>query len=128
MIQLMLPWPPSVNSYWAPIIAGNRFLGMRRSPRAKTYCDDVLCAVKQILGGKPEAITRPVRVDIELRAPDRRERDLDNYLKGLFDSLTNAGVWSSDKLVDEMTVRRGKQIKDGCAIVLISELDGELSA
>ena len=50
----------------------------------------------------------PVAVEIEAHMPDKRRRDLDNLLKGLFDALTHAGVWMDDSQVDDFRVRRAR--------------------
>jgi crossover junction endodeoxyribonuclease RusA len=65
-------------------------------------------------------------VDVELRPPTRAKRDLDNYLKALFDSLTHAEVWVDDSQIDELTVRRGRVMPGGGVTLLVNELDGEI--
>jgi crossover junction endodeoxyribonuclease RusA len=119
--ELRLPWPPSVNAYYQSI---SGLHGRMLTKRARLYRTEVAEAIRLKLG--PGALTpyrTPVRIDIELRAPDRRARDLDNHLKGLFDALTHAGVWTDDGLVDELTVRRGPLTVNGAALVLIAALD-----
>jgi crossover junction endodeoxyribonuclease RusA len=122
-LALTLPWPPSVNSYWQPFpIPGGRVV-MSLTKRARLYRTDVHAAIRKIMGpARSTSFETPVRVDIELRAPDRRSRDIDNHLKGIFDALTHAGIWKDDSLVDELTLHRGKVLKDGAAIVIITEL------
>lgn len=46
-------------------------------------------------------------VEIVAHVPDKRRRDLDNMLKAVLDSLTHAGVWADDSLIDELTIKRG---------------------
>ena len=123
-LQLRLPWPPSVNGYWQPFpIPGGRVV-MSLTKRARIYRTDVCAAIRAVMGAcTPVPFDTPVRIDIELRPPDRRVRDIDNSLKSLFDALTNAGIWKDDSLVDELTLRRGQVIKDGAALVLITPLD-----
>lgn len=53
-----------------------------------------------------KCITGPVSVVIEAFPPDKRRRDLDNLLKGLFDSLTHAGVWLDDYQVNDVRIFR----------------------
>lgn len=43
---------------------------------------------------------------------DKRARDLDNYVKGAQDLLTDAGVWGDDKQVDLLIVKRGELQKN----------------
>ena len=47
-----------------------------------------------------------------MRFKDKRARDLDNYVKGAQDLLTDAGVWGDDKQVDLLIVKRGELQKD----------------
>lgn len=43
---------------------------------------------------------------------DKRARDLDNYVTGAQDLLTDAGVWGDDKQVDLLIVKRGELQKN----------------
>lgn len=43
---------------------------------------------------------------------DHRARDLDNYVKGSQDLLTDAGVWGDDRQVDLLIVKRGELQKN----------------
>jgi crossover junction endodeoxyribonuclease RusA len=126
MIMLQLPWPPTVNHYWYPIIFRGRLRGMRISEDGRTFRTEVLCAVRKALGPVGPKVAGMLRVDVELRPPTRAKRDLDNYLKALFDALTHAEVWVDDNQIDELTVRRGRVMKGGGAAVIITELDGEI--
>ncbi|MBG7476336.1 RusA family crossover junction endodeoxyribonuclease [Pseudomonas aeruginosa] len=53
---------------------------------------------------------------------DRRKRDLDNLLKGLLDSLTKAGAWDDDGLVDDLRIVRGEVKVGGEVLVTIEAL------
>ncbi len=136
--SLRLPWPPSTNSYWQPFAIeygaqcrccrrriGRGRVVMTLTPRAKLFRSDVVVAIRQQLGGRPlEPFRVQVRVDIELRPPDCRDRDIDNHDgKSLFDALTHAGVWTDDKLVRERSSRFGQNISGGCVNVLIAPLE-----
>ncbi len=124
--SITLPWPPTVNGYWQAFAIGGGRVVMSLTKRARLYRSDVATAIRLKFGAaKLVPYSTPVRIDVELRAPDRRARDLDNHLKGLFDALTHAGVWDDDVLVDEMTVRRGPLIACGCVKVLIAALDAQ---
>jgi crossover junction endodeoxyribonuclease RusA len=59
--------------------------------------------VKAILSGVPKLIG-PVQVCIVASPPDKRQRDLDNLLKCLLDSLTKAGLWDDDSQVRSLTI------------------------
>jgi crossover junction endodeoxyribonuclease RusA len=135
--QLRLPWAPSVGMYWRPfaVESGKRCpvckhgFGRTRpvltlTKEARLYRTDVAVAVRRQLGGKRlEAYATPVQVDLELRAPDRRRRDVDNFCKGVLDALTFAGVWIDDSQIDQLNIRRGRVLKGGAVLVLIAPLD-----
>ena len=91
MIELTLPYPPSVN-------ATHRAVN-RRVILSKRYRDWTLeaeCAVAAQIQGKP--LIQHYRLWIEATAPDRRRRDLDNLLKPTSDLLKRAGVIQDDSL------------------------------
>lgn len=71
----------------------------------------------------PLTYTKEVAVTITLHAPDKRIRDIDNYIKATLDALTHAGVWKDDSQVARLTVIRGKVVKGGLMKVDISPLD-----
>ena len=125
--QISLPWPPSMNSYWTPFaIPGTKRATMTLTKRARMYRSEVSMAIRQKVGSVALVpFVGAVRLDVELRAPDRRIRDLDNNLKGLLDSLTFNKVWRDDSQVDEMTVRRGAIIRDGAALIIVTALEDQ---
>lgn len=71
------------------------------------------------LGRKPKPIEFDVEVIVVISPPDRRTRDLDNYLKALFDSMTHAGIWKDDSQVKRMAVEWGPVTKGGFAEITI---------
>lgn len=123
--SLTLPWPISVNAYKMPIRKG-RILVMVLTPRARKYRLDVAEAIAKQLGRRTlTPYETPVQLDIELRPPDRRVRDISNHIKTCEDGLVSAGVLRDDSLVDVLVVRRGRVIKDGCVNILIAPLDAQ---
>lgn len=96
---LTLPWPPSVNGYWLHTRTGHTYIG----EKGREYISLVMDIVRT------QNIIAPAGgVHVEIRAipPDRRTRDLDNLIKACFDSLTKAGFWEDDYLVDHLTIQR----------------------
>ncbi len=124
--SLVLPWPPSVNAYKMPVRMGKQLV-LVLTKRAREYRLEVASAIAQQLGRRRAVVCyeTPVQVDIELRAPDRRARDIDNHAKCVLDALVAASILKDDKLVDVLVLRRGRLIKDGCANVLIATLDAQ---
>ncbi len=54
--------------------------------------------------------------------PDRRCRDIDNIIKGIFDSLVAAKLIKDDEQVDHLLVIRGDVVKGGMVKIKVSEL------
>jgi crossover junction endodeoxyribonuclease RusA len=63
-----------------------------------------------------------LQVKIELFMPDKRKRDIDNFVKSSMDSLTHAGLWLDDSQIDILTVVRCGIVKGGLMHVLVREL------
>lgn len=118
-MKLTLPFPPSVNTYWR-----NTRKGVLISASGRCFRSNALAAVMEQLKRRPQPITGNVEVSVLLFPPDKRQRDLDNYLKALFDSLTHAGVWGDDKQIKRFTVEWGVQVKKGKADITIKPFRG----
>ena len=115
MIELTLPWAPSVNDYWRHVFRGANAGRVYISEKGKAYRE----AVRGIYLENRRNLRVPdgiLRVEILAFVPDRRRRDLDNQLKAIFDSLTYAGMWADDTLVDDYRIRRARS-PDGSLII-----------
>lgn len=98
MIEVTLPWPPTVNTYYRNV-KGKTLISEDGRAYRKAVADQVLVQrVKRQEGS--------LRVLIEAYPPDRRVRDLDNLLKATLDSLTKAGVWADDSQIDDLRIVR----------------------
>ncbi|WP_256849887.1 RusA family crossover junction endodeoxyribonuclease [Pantoea sp. Fr-CA_6] len=113
-MKLTLPFPPSVNTYWR-----NTRKGVLISASGRCFRSNTLASVMEQLKRRPVPITDNVEVSVLLFPPDKRQRDLDNYLKALFDSLTHAGVWGDDSQIKRLSVEWGEQARSGKAEVII---------
>ena len=95
MIELTLPFPPSVNTYW------RNFNGrMILSEKARKYKKDVADQVLLQKGNKH--YSGKLKLTIEMWRPDNRKRDIDNSAKAILDALTSAGVYTDDYLVVDL--------------------------
>jgi crossover junction endodeoxyribonuclease RusA len=115
MIEITLPWAPSVNDYWRHVFRGKNAGRVYISEGGKAYRE----AVRGIYLEKKSLLRVPagiLRVEILAFVPDRRRRDLDNQLKAIFDSITYAGMWEDDSLVDDYRIRRARK-PDGSLII-----------
>ena len=111
MIELDLPWPPSVNESTRRYhLAGFR----------KEVTTIVMAA------GWPTMGKARLFVVLTWHAPDNRRRDVDNPIKATLDSLKNASVYRDDSQIDQLIVLRGPIEKGGRAHVRISEIGLEM--
>lgn len=113
MIDELLPWPPTVNTYWRNI-QGRTII----SERGRLY----RLAVQKQLAGVDPMIGR-LAIKIAAYPPDRRRRDLDNILKALLDSLTFAHAIEDDSQFDFISVARRNVISDGAVRITITQLE-----
>lgn len=129
-IQLSLPYPPSVNSYWKPsIIPLRKGAKSIKDFRPTVYVSKegkaFRAAVKRAIWayGNPKApIGARLSVKVEIHPPDKRLRDIDNITKSLLDALTHAGFWADDVLIDELLLCRRNPVESGKVIVTIKPL------
>lgn len=120
-MKLILPFPPSVNTYYRAPNKGPLKGKHLISELGRKFKTNVYAAVVTQYGGIPRAVTADVEVNIVLYPPDRRRRDLDNYNKALFDALTHAGVWEDDSQVKRMQIEWGSVEKLGKVELTISK-------
>lgn len=120
MIALELPFPPSVNTYWRHIMVG-------RSPRTliskggRDYKRAVMetCLVERI----PKGMAGPLVCTVDLYPPCNRRRDVDNYCKGLLDSLGAAGLYDDDSQIIDLRVRMHPKAPPGKVAVTLQTMD-----
>lgn len=105
-MKIILPWPPSVNTYWRHPSSGPLAGRSLISVKGRAYRSDVEVAVLQQKARM--RLRGTVAVDVMAYPPDRRQRDIDNLGKSLFDALTHAGVWLDDDQIDDMRIRRAR--------------------
>lgn len=117
MIEIILPFPPSVNTYWRyGRLANGRRMHMI-SKKGRVFAGEVAGLVST------PPLTCRLAVQITLCPPDKRKRDIDNYLKATLDALTKAGAWEDDEQIDWLSVKRGAVVKGGKAVVQIAEAE-----
>ena len=97
MIELTLPWPPSINGYWR-VFNGRAIISEKGRAYRKAVADQVL--IQRVA----RHIAQPVRVVIEAYRPDNRRRDLDNLLKSSLDAITHGGVLEDDSLIKDLRI------------------------
>ena len=107
---LTLPWPPSVNRLWRAVKG--------RLIVSAEYRDWKELAATKILVQRRQANYKPlpkgpISIDIGVRCPDKRRRDLDNLIKPALAALVRARVIQDDSDVDELSIWRDKPVSGG---------------
>ena len=111
MINLTLPWPPSINHYWRHA-RGRHFIsaeGKKFRARVVAHCLE--------RGIKP--LDGDLEIDIYLVPPDRRRRDLDNSLKVLLDALQHGGCYKDDCQIKSLRADMQPPLAPGHCVVVI---------
>ncbi|CAM6734081.1 MULTISPECIES: RusA family crossover junction endodeoxyribonuclease [Enterobacter] len=127
-MKLVLPFPPSVNTYWRSPTKGPLKGRVLISAKGREYKARVRKAVIEQLRALPKASTALADIDIYMFPPDSRDRDIDNFNKALLDALTYASIWVDDKQVKRMTNEWGPKVKGGKVEITIIEFKPRASA
>jgi crossover junction endodeoxyribonuclease RusA len=121
VIEMTLPWPPSVNSYWRHptrgALAGRHLI----SEEGRAYRVSVMEIVLIHRLGK--LLTGRLAIQIKASPPDKRRRDLDNILKSLLDSITHADVIVDDSQFDAISILRLPNTSPGKVEIIIHQLE-----
>ncbi|HDL5698505.1 TPA: RusA family crossover junction endodeoxyribonuclease [Mannheimia haemolytica] len=114
MVELVLPYPPSVNDYWRWVSKTRRVV----CKRGKDYQWATFIASRE----KPSFIGQ-VEIECDVYFPDNRDRDLDNLGKCILDSLVYSKVIVDDSrhYVKKLTFQDKGNQKGGAVIVRIKE-------
>ncbi len=91
--------------------------------RGKEFRKEVVSSVLRFDCENPATMRGRIAVNIELTAPDRRKRDIDNHIKPVLDALEAAGVYENDSQIDEIRINRLHVEAPGCCDVTIQELE-----
>lgn len=116
--MLVLPFPPSLNTYW------RNFRGrMVLSEKGRAYKQAIAEYVSE--NNVPKYGEQKLKITMILQPRDKRKIDIDNRIKCVLDSLQDAGVFDDDFHVDELHVMRGEQVKGGKLLLTIEVIDNE---
>lgn len=120
MAEMILPWPPSVNSYWRTVNGRMITSKQGREYRAEVCAQIQAQNTEQFLG-------KEIEVEIEAFRPDRRRRDLDNLLKAVLDALCHAGVYDDDSQIQRLTIFWGPHIGGFLKVRVLPWSSGSIS-
>ena len=112
--MLFLPFPPTVNSYYSAGHGKVRYV----SRAGKEFREKVFQDVREQASGIQ--LDGRLNVEVILHPPDRRTRDLDNYMKALLDAITHSGLWLDDEQIDQLSIMRGEVVKAGFSRIEIN--------
>lgn len=97
-----LPLPPSVNHYWR--LGGGHFYVAKAGREFRK-------AVAAIVGPEPPRCKGVISILAVVTYPDRRRRDIDNFLKSTLDCLAYAGVYEDDSQIEEIHLKKAAMIQ-----------------
>jgi crossover junction endodeoxyribonuclease RusA len=117
MLELELPYPPSVNHYWRRV--GTRTL-ISRGGRAFR---ESVCAI--LTARKVRPLAGPLAVEVTVHPPDRRRRDIDNVAKALLDALQQGGAYHDDSQIVRLAIEKVEPVPNGKSVVRICEVPTE---
>lgn len=114
MLEVELPYPPSVNHYWRRV--GARTL-ISRGGRAFR---DAVCAILAVREVRP--MDGALIVEVTIHPPDERRRDIDNVAKALLDALQHGGAYLDDSQIVRLAIDKGPSLEGGKTVVRIRKL------
>lgn len=116
ILDVLLPWPPSINHYW-----GARGRGRYLSPQARRWHKEAWAVLK----AQGVRCSGEVTVYVFAHPPDRRKRDLDNITKALLDALVAAGVLKDDYQVAKLYAERNLPERPGKVRLVVEPIEPE---
>lgn len=127
MIELILPYPPSVNRYKniGRIVTskkGKIYQKRHNSPETVAFYYQVYMLSRANASKFFTDGTMRLQVTLTVRPPDNRRSDIDNRIKITLDSLERSGIIVNDYQIARLIVQRESIIEGGQLLVQISEL------
>jgi crossover junction endodeoxyribonuclease RusA len=115
MLEIELTYPPSVNDYYTKWCQGKAVRVAVDKP-GMAFRAEVL---RYKLQNNLKTFVGRVSMEVQLWAPDRRKRDIDNPLKCLFDAFEYAKILENDEIVDCLLMhKRGVEAPGKCIVTL----------
>lgn len=125
--QGIIPWPPSVNHYWRHWwdkrlnhgLGGIRHSVSDKGKRFRRLAGQYVALFHRLSA----PLEGPLGVAVEWAPPDRRQRDMDNLHKSVWDALQKAGVYADDHQIRERHEFMGAVVPNGLARIAIWQLE-----
>lgn len=125
MIQVIIPYPPSVNTYWRAV-KGRVILSKKGREYRYVVNEAIAAAFEGDEVDDPRPLLGRLKVKIVATMPDKRRRDIDNINKAALDALGYAGVYGDDNQIDDLQVVRGDVFSPGCLDITIEEMSDDI--
>jgi crossover junction endodeoxyribonuclease RusA len=125
MIELRLPYPPTVNHYKRPGRLTKTKTGKIYQPQVNTDATTRFYYQVWMLirGNNIKSLGGAVlSLELDVYPPDARKRDIDNVIKPLLDSLQKANLFDDDYQIARLLVTRKAIIRQGQIVLRIQEL------
>ncbi len=113
--SFVLPWPPTVNTYYRNV-NGRMLISRKGREYRKAVCSTVSGVLPR---------TWSVRLTINAWPPDRRKRDLDNLLKAPLDALKHAGIYADDSQICDLRIIRRAVVSGGRLNISVEQMEGQ---
>lgn len=114
MIELEIPYPPSVNHYYRHV--GPRVLISREG---RLYRDKVVAILKT---ERVPCLSGKLEMWMSFLPPDNRRRDLDNCVKCTQDALQKGGLYEDDSQIKRLHLEMCEPIENGRCFVRIRQI------
>lgn len=125
MINLTLPYPPTVNHYWKSsvkrVTANKSRVVTRVSEKGKAFAEHVFWLVREQKAN--QKLQGNLKIEVNIYVPDNRRRDIDNLCKSLFDALQKAGVYLDDTQIKDYRMIHCGVVKGGKVVLSIEEIE-----
>lgn len=129
MIELELPFSPSVNHYKrtgriTTTKSGKRFQPRIDTPATKRFYFEVWMKIRLAMANEGLKSFQGATISVEVHAypPDNRKRDIDNLIKPLLDAMQKGGLYDDDNQIARLLVQRCDIFEGGKIIVRIEAL------
>ena len=114
MLELVLPYPPSINHYWRRV--GPRTLISREGRRFRER------VVKLLADQGVQPVFGPLNVQVDVYPPDHRRRDIDNVQKALLDALQHGRAYDDDSQILQLAITKHEPVPGGKTLVKIRNI------
>lgn len=128
MLELTIPYPPSINHYkmvgrMTTTKNGKLYQPRVNTPETQRFYYEVWLKIRLAKAAKRivEPIETLLTVTLLVYHPDKRKRDIDNLIKPTIDSLVRGGLIVDDSQICRLLIERCGIISQGQVIVKVED-------